>query len=142
MDSIEVKAHLPFDLTPEEIADKAQLHIQLSAKLDNKEEEYKLVKRQWNQEIKELKIDGRKARQVCQSGIEEREVVADHCFDSDTGQCWYEYGGKKFLEREITDEEAEALAQGTLFDDGANVPTTDEPTTAPEPQAAAADMPF
>ena len=126
MESAEVNVKLPFKLTPEEVAEQAKFALGLNTEADNMEEEYGLVKRDWNKKLKDLKLKSRMARQVYESQIENREVKAHQYFDLDTGKCWYSYGGQNYLERELTDEEREQLQQGTIFGDGANIPGSEE----------------
>ena len=137
MESAEVMATLPFTLGADEIEEQARQATRLMSQLDNMEEEYKLVKRGWNKKLKDIKLQVRKTCQSFASKIDEREVKAEHCFDIDSGKCWYAYGGMNFLERDITDEERDKLKQGTLFDDGANVPASPPPGNG-----AAKEMPW
>jgi len=122
MESAEVTTRLPFILTSTEVEEQAQRATQLMSQLDNMEEDYKLIKRDWNKKIKDIKLSVRKACQIFASKIEEREVNAQACYDLDTGRTWHEYGGKQYLEREMSDEERQSVKQGTLFEDGANIP--------------------
>ena len=124
MESKEVLARLPFTLAGDEIEEQARTATRLMSQLDNMEEEYKLVKRDWNKKLKDIKLQVRKTCQTFASKIEEREVKAQHCFDLDAGKCWYNYGGMNFLERDITDEERDQLKQGSIFKDGSNIPSS------------------
>ena len=137
MESLEVMARLPFNLSQDEVEDQAHQATRLMTQLDNMEEEYKIVKRDWNKKLKDIKLQVRKTCQTFASKIEEREVKAQHCFDTNNGRCWYRYGQKNFLERDITDDERKQLNQGTLFADGANVPAS-----PPAGNGGAKEMPF
>jgi hypothetical protein len=122
MESATVSVKLPFNLTDAEANEVASRATSLMTTQDNMEEEYKVVKRDWNKKLKDIRLEARKACQVFAARIEEREVKAESCFDLKSGRCWYEYDGERYLERDITDEEKELVQQGTIFDDGANIP--------------------
>jgi len=124
MQKKKVQVKLNFHLTPDEIEEKAQIATQLMTLLDNKEEEFKIIKRDWNKEIKDIRLKVRKMCQTFATKMEERDVQAEVVYDLNSGQMWFDFDGKQYQERSITEEERAMLQQGTIFDDDANIPWT------------------
>jgi len=121
---VEATAQVELDLplTKEGVEKAADGAASLMHELDTKEERYKLVKREWNADIKNLKIRQREflANYAKKSAC--REVECKVVYDLKGKKTWYEFEGAKYKVRELNDYEMAQAKQKGLFNDGPDLP--------------------
>jgi hypothetical protein len=124
MDTTTCKAEatIAVPLSSDEIKKKADEATKLMTELDKEEEEYKLVKREWGQKLKGIRLRLRSFCQAYSSGIEPKEVEVDRHFDVKKKETWDMYEGKEYNRRTLDPYEIDKLKQGTIFDDGPDLP--------------------
>ncbi len=103
----------------EETADKAAALMQ---ELDSKEEQFKLIKREWNADLTSLKLRMRTFLEDYAKKTRATEVECKQMFDTDSKRTWFEYKGKTYSERELDDYELAKAKQKGLFNDGPDLP--------------------
>jgi hypothetical protein len=113
---------IPIKLTPEELEQKATEATRLMTELDSEEEKYKLIKREWNQKLKEIKLSLRTLCGVYAAKEEEREVDTERHYDLESRDVWDVYEGKEYGRRKMDELEYRKAKQGTLFGDGPDLP--------------------
>lgn len=123
MESKKVNVKLTFNLNRDEVEAKAHEATRAMTDLQNMEEEFNIVKRDWNKKLKDSRLQVRKMCQVFAAKLEEREVEAEACYDLGSGKTWFNFQGGTYSERSISDEERQLLQQGSLFEDD-NLPWT------------------
>lgn len=122
LESVQVKATLPVPLSTEEMKKYADEAANLMAELDEAEEEYKGVQREWRNKLKDLRLSMRKFLRAYKDQAEEREVDCVQFFDLEAKETWYEYDGEMHKRRALDEYEVARAKQGALFGDGANLP--------------------
>jgi hypothetical protein len=122
LQSKRVKTTLHVPLTADEMKRYADEAATLMGTLDEKEEEYKAVQREWRNELKQIRLDIRKFLNAYKNRAEEREVECEQHFDSKAGETWFTHEGKEHGRRALDAYELAQVKQGNLFGDGANLP--------------------
>lgn len=117
-----VKTTLALPLNDKQLEEAADQAAQLMQELDTKEEEFKLIKREKNAELKDLKLRMRKFLEEYAKKVRQTEVECKQMFDLTGKRTWYEYKGKTYGERELDDYELAKAKQKGLFDDGPDLP--------------------
>jgi hypothetical protein len=115
-----------YAVTTDEMETYADRAAKLMSDLDDAEEEYKLIQRDWRNKLKEIRLDMRRHLKAYGDKAENREVECEQCFNVDTSETWYEYNGKEYDRKTLEPYEAAQLKQGVLFGDGANMPQDGE----------------
>lgn len=118
-----VKTTIPVKLTAAEQKKCADEAAALMNQLDEKEEEYKLIQREWRSKLKQIRLDMRRFLNAYREQVEDRDVECEQVYDTNAGETWFEYGGDQFKRRAMDAYEIEQVKQGVLFDDKANLPT-------------------
>ena len=120
--SRKVTTKIDIELTKEEAHAKADDVCKLMDEYDTMDEEYKLVKRKWNTDLKDIKLRMREAVKANRDALETREVEAEQCYDLESGDMFFVHDGKEYKRRQMDEYEKAQVRQGNLFDDGVNLP--------------------
>jgi len=109
-------------LTPDEIKNAANQATNLMGQLDLEEEKYLLVKREWNQKLKDLKLKCREFVSAFQNQARTTTVDVDRFYDLETKQTWDQHDGKEISRRDLDPYEVGKLRESPLFNDGPDLP--------------------
>lgn len=117
-----VEATLPLPLTNKQLEETADRAADLMRELDTKEEKFKLIKREWNADLKELRLQMRKFLEDYARKTRDTKVECKQIFDLEGKRTWYEHDGKRYQERDLDDYELAKAKQKGLFGDGPDLP--------------------
>jgi hypothetical protein len=109
-DSINIK------LSQDEIHERALQSVTAAGELDQLNEEFKSVQKEWKKRIEVQTSKLRTLRRTVENGEEYREVDCKRAYDVPNGKTWLVYEGKRYLERPCTNDELELARQGDLFE--------------------------
>lgn len=114
----EVVTTLDVELTKDEVQSKMVQLCQAITELEEKENEYYAVKKEWNQELKSIKQRVKDFSKQAIEGVQERDVECQQVWCDATKCTWYVYNGRKYGERPLNNQELEEIKQKGLFHDG------------------------
>lgn len=117
-----VEAELKLPLTKAQVEESADRAADLMRELDENEEKFKLVKREWNADLKDIRLRIRKFLGEYREGARKTKVECVQVFDVKKKKTWYEYDGEVYSKRDLTDHELEKAKQQGLFGDGPDLP--------------------
>ena len=111
-----VTQELFIELTPEEKAAKAKECTSRLSALAEREKEYRKYKLDTAKEHREERKAISQLSTEHESGTERREVKCEQVYDTKSQQTWYEYQGKQYSKRDMTEDEVEEASQPALFE--------------------------
>lgn len=116
------KADIELPLSEKELEATADQAAALMQELDRKEEEFKLLKCEWNADLKSLRLRMRQFLEDYAKKTRKHNVECDQFFDLEKKVTWYTYKGKKYNERALDEYELAKAKQQGLFGDGPDLP--------------------
>jgi hypothetical protein len=109
-DSINVR------LSADEINDRAIQSVRTYGELEQAEQEFKEVQKDWKKRITAIEARHTNLRRIVETGEEYREVDCQRAYDPSRGMTWLVFEGKRYLERPCSPDELELARSGNLFD--------------------------
>lgn len=128
-DSRPFKGQIEVKLSSKEINDLAKDCARLIDQLDTTEEKYKAVKKEWNADIKALRMKITELSKAVSRGHQLTTVTAEEFYDLKEKKAWVVYKGDEYNHRDLDDYEVAQLKQKPLFPKHDKEAVDDEPDT-------------
>lgn len=126
LDKTEITKDLYIDLTPDEVNQRAKECARQIDELTRLEIDAKTVRATLTANVKKVKAFINDLSHAAILGKEWREVNCIQWFDLKNKETWYTYDDKEYDRRSLSQFEIDKLKQGSLFDDGANLPVDNQ----------------